>query len=109
MLSHRRTTGSTFAILRGELCAVSFGSADAAGCHGPEAANPNARTLEPSASAIARPAGLNRASGSNCTHVKVGSSSHWIVNAIWDPSGDQYGELPPTITFVKSEPSGAKV
>ena len=29
--------------------------------------------------------------------------------AIWDPSGDQYGYDPPEITFVKSEPSGAKV
>ncbi len=32
-----------------------------------------------------------------------------VVYAIWDPSGDQYGMLPPGITRVKSEPSGAKV
>ena len=38
---------------------VSFAGADPAGCQGPEAAKPNARTLEPFASAIARPAGLS--------------------------------------------------
>jgi hypothetical protein len=31
------------------------------------------------------------------------------VYAIWDPSGDQCGEIPSVITRVKSEPSGAKV
>ena len=62
------------------------------GCQGPENPKPNARTFEPSASAIARP---------------------WeppgTMYAIWDPSGDQYGLNPPVITFVKSEPSGATV
>ena len=70
---------------------------EAPGCQGPDAAKPNSRTLEPSASAIARP-----------PH-ETSVMSHSIVYAILVPSGDQCGESAPAITCVKSDPSGAKV
>src|SRR5688572_13857793 len=72
----------------------STSSSGVPGCQGPEAPKPNSRTSEPSALAIARPGR---------------GPSYGRKYAIWEPSGDQKAFIPPSITFVKSEPSGAKV
>src|SRR5688500_2954529 len=72
----------------------STSSSGVPGCQGPEAPRPNSRTSEPSALAIARPGR---------------GPSYGRKYAIWEPSGDQKAFIPPSITFVKSEPSGANV
>src|SRR6516225_10612883 len=62
----------------------SAASAHRWGCQGPDAAEPNASTLEPSASMIARWQPVRSAAR--------GSRAQPVVYAIWAPSGDQYGD-----------------
>src|SRR5262245_26182211 len=62
------------------------------GCQGPEEPKAKVWTFDPSASATDAP-----------------PEPSSTMYTIWDPSGDQNGFPPPSITIVKFEPSGAKV